>query len=321
MSGGAAGAAPPREAASVPGVVPAPAGLPWWVRDLVAGAPRAAQALAGLGRVQAGTPSGRREGRAAAVLVCLSPGSRAVPAPKGGAEPLGDLLLLERAAGLRAHAGQPALPGGALDPGDDGPVAAALREAQEETRLDVAGVQVLATMPALRVPPDGFAVTPVLAWEPVPSPVAAGDPGEVVRVLRVPVAEMLDPSRRVRVTWDRRLPGAGGGEPATLRGEGPGFDVGPRPDAGARDGAGSGVDVDARDGSGAGLLVWGFTAALVSALLDAAGLAPGWEGARVVPAPALRPALDPLPPPAPAPVAAAGPPQRGQAAPGPVGAP
>ena len=241
--------------------------VPGWVQRLVDGAPAAAEALAPLGRAGAGRP-GRREGRRAAVLVCLSPGPSPVEPPPAGAgagagdaERLGDVLVLERAAGLRAHAGQPALPGGAVDPTDDGEVGAALREAQEETGLDPGGVHVLATMPVLRVPPEGFAVTPVLGWEPEPCQVAPGAPEEVVRVLRIPLEELRDPARRVVVTWERRIPAAGGTGELRQRGEGPGFEVG-------------------------GLLVWGFTAALLSALLDAAGLARPWDGARRVSAPA-----------------------------------
>ena len=54
------------------------------------------------------------------------------------------MLLIERAADMRSHAGQPAFPGGAVDATDAGPVATALREAQEETGLDPAGVEVFA---------------------------------------------------------------------------------------------------------------------------------------------------------------------------------
>ena len=55
------------------------------------------------------------------------------------------LLLIERSHGMRSHPGQVALPGGARDPGDADAVATALREAQEEVRLDPAGVDVLGT--------------------------------------------------------------------------------------------------------------------------------------------------------------------------------
>ena len=68
--------------------------------------------------------------------------SRFLPPEEGGREsavlilfgegPLGpDLLLIQRAATVSSHAGQPAFPGGAIDASDGGPVAAALREAAE----------------------------------------------------------------------------------------------------------------------------------------------------------------------------------------------
>src|SRR4030095_3787137 len=57
-----------------------------------------------------------------------------------------DLLIIERSHDMRSHAGQPAFPGGSLDPEDGGPEDAALREAWEETGLDPAGVEVFATL-------------------------------------------------------------------------------------------------------------------------------------------------------------------------------
>jgi hypothetical protein len=63
-----------------------------------------------------------------------------------------DLLIIERAHDMRSHAGQPAFPGGQVDPDDDGPVDAALREAVEETGLRRDGVDVFATLPALWLP-------------------------------------------------------------------------------------------------------------------------------------------------------------------------
>jgi 8-oxo-dGTP pyrophosphatase MutT (NUDIX family) len=167
-------------------------------------------------------------GRAAAVLVLVGPG------PAGP-----DLLLIERAADLRDHPGQPAFPGGSIDAGDDGPVGAALREAAEETGLDPAGVQVLAVLPELYIPRTGFRVTPVLGWWAEPGPVAPGDPAEIAAVVRVPVAELASPANRIMIAYP-------GGR------EGPAFRV-------------------------AGLLVWGFTAAVLDRLLALSGWEQPWD--------------------------------------------
>jgi 8-oxo-dGTP pyrophosphatase MutT (NUDIX family) len=150
-----------------------------------------------------------------------------------------DVLLTVRADRMRAHAGQVAFPGGSVDPQDDGPVAAALREAEEETGLDPDGVDVLDTFPELFIPVSGFAVTPVLGWWREAVPVAPTDPAEVVRVSRVPVPELADPAHRFRVRHPSGF-------------EGPGFRVD-------------------------GLFIWGFTAGLLDALLELAGWAHPWD--------------------------------------------
>ncbi len=154
-----------------------------------------------------------------------------------------DLLLTERSAALRAHAGQVAFPGGAIDPDDDGPVGAALREACEETGLDPAGVVVAGTLPDLYLPVSDFAVTPVLAWWRTPSPVRPVDPAEVAKVARVPVAALADPANRFR--WQH---------PSGYIG--PGFHAG-------------------------GLFVWGFTAGIVDRLLHLAGWERPWDTGRL----------------------------------------
>jgi 8-oxo-dGTP pyrophosphatase MutT (NUDIX family) len=179
-------------------------------------------------------------GRHAAVLVLF-----------GEAEQGPEVLLIERAATMRSHAGQPAFPGGAVDdadgPVDDGGhVRAALREAQEEVGLDPATVEVLGAIPALWLPPSGFVVHPVLAWWRAPHEVHAVDAAEVAAVARVPIAELVDPENRLQVTHPSGWIG-------------PAFEV----------------------SSPAGeLLVWGFTAGLLSRLLALGGWERPWDTER-----------------------------------------
>jgi 8-oxo-dGTP pyrophosphatase MutT (NUDIX family) len=179
------------------------------------------------------------EGRPSAVLILFGEGERGP-----------DLLLIERSAALRSHAGQPSFPGGALDPEDgdpegEGPLRAALREAREETGLDPSGVQVFGVLPRLYIPVSGFVVTPVLGWWRRPSPVAVVDPAETARVFRVPVADLTDPANRATLV-----------HPSGFRG--PAFLV---------DGA----------------LVWGFTAGLIDKILHYAGWERPWDTERTVP--------------------------------------
>ncbi len=102
------------------------------------------------------------------------------------------VLLTKRSSRLKHHPGQIAFPGGKVDPGDDGPIDAALREAEEEVGLPRVLVDVLGTLPSHETV-TGFDVTPVLAWirggfVPVP------EEGEVDEVFSVPLAHVTDPS-------------------------------------------------------------------------------------------------------------------------------
>ncbi|KAB1906641.1 CoA pyrophosphatase [Micromonospora sp. AMSO31t] len=173
-------------------------------------------------------------GRESAVLVLLG--------EEPGAGP--DVLVLQRAATLRNHAGQPAFPGGAADPEDADASATALREANEEVDLDPASVTVLAELPKLWIPVSDFVVTPVLAWWHAPHPVHPREPAEVAHVARLPVAELVDPENRMRV----RHPSGWIGPAFSVR----------------------------------GMLVWGFTAGVLHTLLDMGGWARPWPRSRVV---------------------------------------
>src|SRR5581483_337950 len=154
---------------------------PPWLRTLVAGAPSVT--------VPPALRPPANGARAAAVLILFGDGP--------------DVLLIQRADTLRKHAGQPAFPGGGVDPGDGGAVGAALREAAEETGLDPSGVTVLTSMPEMYVAHSGYRVTPVLGWWRKPCAVAPADPAEVAAVVRVPVAELTDPANRLIVRGPR----------------------------------------------------------------------------------------------------------------------
>ncbi|KGM12566.1 NUDIX hydrolase [Cellulomonas carbonis T26] len=221
----------------------------------VAGATAARAALERLvatgARVRPVRPATRDDARPAAVLVLFGV-LDAVPAHHHDSAVADDLdvLLVGRAATLSHHAGQVAFPGGRLDPDDDGPVGAALREAAEETGLDPTGVDVLGTLAAVPVPVSNHVVTPVLAWWRSPSTVAVVDHGESATVFRAPVADLLDPANRRTATLTR----AG----STYRG--PAFLV-------------------------ADHVVWGFTAHVLDGLFDALGWTEPWDRTRTVLAP------------------------------------
>lgn len=115
------------------------------------------------------------------------------------------LYLTKRASHLKHHPGQIAFPGGKVDPSDDGPIAAALREAHEEIGLPTDNVEVLGTLEAHETV-TGFLATPVLARIHTPfTPRPEG--GEVEEVFTVPFAHVTDLSRyrvekrRWRGTW------------------------------------------------------------------------------------------------------------------------
>lgn len=208
-----------------------PVSLPSWLAPFVALVPSVT--TGDLTRF-APPPEG---GRRSAVLILFGEGGSA-----GAPDP--DVLLIERAHDMRSHSGQPAFPGGAVDPGDVDAVATALREAVEETAVDPAGIVPFATLPDLFLPPSGFIVTPVLGWWRAASPVSAADPREVAAVHRVPVRTLIDPAHRVRARHPSGYVG-------------PAFAVN-------------------------GMLVWGFTAGLLDRLLSLSGMQRPWDQSVIV---------------------------------------
>lgn len=195
-----------------------------------------------------------------------------------------DLLLVQRAATLRAHPGQVAFPGGRLDPEDGDPCAtedrlelpagsgqaayvrAALREAEEETGLDPSGVEVLGLLPRTPLTVSSHQVTPVVGWWSRPVSVDVVDHRESSLVFRAPVLDLVDPSRRHSA--EVRVPGP---DYPDVRHRSPAFRI-PRE---ITDPAGGEGDV----------VVWGFTGLLLDHLLTAAGWSRDWNTDDVRPAP------------------------------------
>jgi 8-oxo-dGTP pyrophosphatase MutT (NUDIX family) len=97
------------------------------------------------------------------------------------------LLLTRRAAGLRAHAGQWALPGGRRDDGET-PVDGALRELAEEVGLQLGQDSVLGLLDDY-VTRSGYVITPVACWA-GPVDHLAGSEAEVASLHEVPVADL-----------------------------------------------------------------------------------------------------------------------------------
>jgi 8-oxo-dGTP pyrophosphatase MutT (NUDIX family) len=160
-----------------------------------------------------------------------------------------DVLLTERAHHLRTQPAQVSFPGGSLDPGETA-VEGALRETLEETGIRPGEVDVFGVLPRLYLPPRDFAVTPVLGYWHDDDHVAVVNRGEVHAVFRVPVAELLEPANRFTVVHP-------------LGWRGPGWMIGPSRD----------------------VLLWGFTAGIVDALLTQAGWTRPWDRTVVRPLP------------------------------------
>lgn len=112
---------------------------------------------------------------AAVAIAVLEPSASEPPA----------FLLTRRAASLRTHSLQWALPGGRCDPGEDA-VAAALRELHEELGLAIEAADVLGVLDDYPTR-SGYLVTPVVAWV-SGNPALALNPHEVDSVHRIELA-------------------------------------------------------------------------------------------------------------------------------------
>jgi 8-oxo-dGTP pyrophosphatase MutT (NUDIX family) len=114
------------------------------------------------------------------------------------------VILTVRADTVRRHAGQIAFPGGRIDPDDEGPISAALREAEEEIGLPRNEVRVLGTTDRYRTI-TGYEVTPVVGILP-PGLKLRPQPYEVAAIFEVPLYYLLHPEHQLvrSVIWQGR---------------------------------------------------------------------------------------------------------------------
>jgi 8-oxo-dGTP pyrophosphatase MutT (NUDIX family) len=105
------------------------------------------------------------------------------------------LILTQRSATLRTHAGQVAFPGGRVDEGDSGEIAAALREAQEEIGIPPEAVDVVGISDRYHTF-TGFDIVPVLGVIPPDLPLVP-HAGEVDDWFEIPLAFALDAANHV----------------------------------------------------------------------------------------------------------------------------
>jgi len=125
------------------------------------------------------------------------PASVLVPIVDRG-EPM--VLLTLRTSELAKHAGQVAFPGGKIDPNDESPVAAALREAREEVGLSPKLSEPIGYLD-LYLTFSGFRILPTVARV-KPEFTLTLNPSEVTEAFEVPLVFLMNPQNHQRKTRD-----------------------------------------------------------------------------------------------------------------------
>jgi 8-oxo-dGTP pyrophosphatase MutT (NUDIX family) len=166
-------------------------GTPGWEQAIADALQRATRPIALDSRLMPRDASGRASARRfdrshfpaarpAATLLLV------YPTPDGALT----IPLTVRHADLRAHAGEISLPGGAVDPGDDSPEAAALREAEEESGLDRSKVRIAGILDEIWIPVTNFELRPVVGTS-ASRPTFAPGSDEVAEIIELPVARLF----------------------------------------------------------------------------------------------------------------------------------
>jgi 8-oxo-dGTP pyrophosphatase MutT (NUDIX family) len=111
------------------------------------------------------------------------------------------IVIIKRPETMSSHRGEIAFPGGKFEPGVDSDLrVTALREAHEEVGLDPSNVEIVARLDGIGTVASRFTITPFVGFLTEP-PALTPSPGEVVRILEVPLSDLLDPDAYRAEHW------------------------------------------------------------------------------------------------------------------------
>jgi 8-oxo-dGTP pyrophosphatase MutT (NUDIX family) len=130
-----------------------------------------------------------RRQRESAVLIALYERDDAV-----------QLLFIKRTERVGTHKGEIGFPGGRIETDDASPLAAALREAEEEVGIPVADVAPLGALPSVDTIVTGMLIYPFIGRLDAP-PTLIPSPFEVAETIEVPLPHLLDPATYHEEEW------------------------------------------------------------------------------------------------------------------------
>jgi 8-oxo-dGTP pyrophosphatase MutT (NUDIX family) len=122
------------------------------------------------------------DARIAAVLILLYPFKQSIYT-----------VFMQRPDYKGIHGGQISFPGGKAEPGDEGVIQTALREANEETGVEPSQISVLGTLTPLFIPVSNMLVTPVVGWI-EKRPLFKCQAEEVVFLIEADMRRLLEPA-------------------------------------------------------------------------------------------------------------------------------
>lgn len=110
------------------------------------------------------------------------------------------LLFIKRTDRVGTHKGEIGFPGGRIEMDDASPLAAALREAEEEVGIPVGEVTPLGSLPAVPTIVTGMLIHPFIGRLDAP-PILIPNPFEVAATIEVPLPVLLDPATYHEEDW------------------------------------------------------------------------------------------------------------------------